>query len=307
MKSYKVNFYGLKLIKSKISEYLILILLKPEWEARKINLRDKNKKNNCLKLINNHVKVIFDKNYRHIHSIHLKVNYDSKNLNIINLAKTIDISIPIQNKFNIWINKHNFIYQNIVMKYLKKENDSDDSLYSLLQIINYLGLEWFMYINNHSKYFYKYFFIFAQNINLLLLSNILTIDIIKKNIAQFLNLIVINLKNIKCNIYTNTLDCIYLVDIIMIIKNNYYYLLKPSKSSLNNLIKKIRIQLYHKNHQGYWRINHNINLKQALKKIKNILNSWFLYYKLILQQSDIFEINTMINNVFYIWQIKQYT
>ena len=255
--------------------------MQPEWEAKKDSVFSLKILNffNCVK---SHMSAIlgFSGSYQKIQLVSLDLHrYNCKNIN----NKRVFRLIRIDSTFT---------------EYSKLLLD----LY-LFKIIKYIGLEWHIYTNMSSKKIHYNLCLLKKKQSWFLLCCNKYFDKIIESVSDFLFLVSIGLKNIKCNVYKYVKHIVYLDDINCIIKSSDKCFTAPSKRSIKELVQNIKQKLYHKNQQGFWRIN-SIRKLQKVFIVKKMLSRWFLYYSNALNKAGVLQISQTIDYILYKWQIK---
>lgn len=260
-----------------------------------------------MKIIKKHIFLLLKKYNTNCYIYTLKIqpelHYKSINNKYIN--NKFGNSFLIINQLNIYLHIQKIIGENIMFLYFVKYRNFYDKLCNLLSNILYIGLEWYLYINFHNKIIYQSLLLVYKKHAIFLLSNSMIINRAIKYISNFFSIMNINLKNIKCKIFKYITNYIHLIDIDLIIKHSANYIIKPSKLSVYYILSLIRNKLYHKNKQNYWRINNYKSSSEIILYIKNTLYYWYFYYLDILSQKEVLKINQVIDQIFYIWQIKK--
>lgn len=306
-KNYKTYYHGIQLIKYKIAQYSLFLLLKPEWEARYESFSYIYQSHEYTRIIKNHITVLFCTYSftKNIYSLKIKTQLNCKHINNKQIIQKLDNDSFKSNVLNIWLNQQNFENKNMLNTYLVQSINNQDNFSDFLDTIIYIGLEWYIYINLKIKFIYSKILISKQKESLLFVSINYIINLLLKNVANFLNLIDINLKFVKCIIYKYINHFIILDDFHIKIQNKVNLVVKISQQSITLINYAIRHKLYHKNRRGYWRANHYLHSTQAIFLIREILSNWYEYYHHIIDNQEEILINNTIDKLFYAWQMKK--
>ena len=303
----KTKYYGLQLIKNQITQYFLFLLLKPEWEAKYENFAYIYQSYEYIKVIKDHIIVLFDTYHscKNIYSLKIGTQLNCKHINKQKLTQKINKSYYISNTINIWLSYQNCINQNILLKYFIQSVNYENNLYKLLNTVMFTGLEWNIYINLKMPSIYLKILINKKQDYLFFISVSLIIDIILKSIANFLHLININLKSMKCHIYKYTNHSIVLDDINLIIQDKTKFIVKINQQSIKSVCRFIKHKLYHRNQFGYWRANNYLNSAQAIFFIRALLSKWYKFYHDVIASEELIVINNKVDRIFYAWQKKK--
>ena len=255
--------------------------MQPEWEAKKDSVFSLKILNffNCVK---SHMSAIvdFSGSYRKIQLVSLDLHRcDCKNISNKRVFRLISIDSTFTE------------YSKLLL-----------DLY-LFKIIKYVGLEWHIYTNMSSKKIHYNLCLLKKKQSWLLLCRNKYFDKIIESVSNFLFLVSISLKNIKCNIYKYVKYIVYLDDINCIIRGSNKCFTAPSKRSIRELVQDIKQKLYHKNKQGFWRIN-SIRKLQRVPTVKKMLSRWSLYYSNVLSKAGVLQISQTVDYILYKWQVK---
>lgn len=266
---------SLKTIKLEVAKYCVFVLLKPALDAK-----------NSLNFLNcspDHVKKILCSKHSAKSSqlTALGLNkYDNKNIadgQILSFSRIGPISSP---------------YLSMI-----------PSLY-IVKAIVHTGLEWHLYTNMQARQVSRILHVIKKNDSCFLLCRATYFDRLINYSGNYLSMLNINLKSVKC-VACQYPDCtICLNGTHCIIVNRYRYLCEPSKAAIADLVLKVKHKLYHKNTKGYWRANAYICPSEALLSIEKVLQLWVKYYSSMLSNLQMLTINQMIDYIFYKWQVK---
>lgn len=303
----QINIYSLKFIKSQISQYIVLLLLKPEWLGRieRCFLIKQNRK--YVQIITRHISKIFAKanKCKKINRIVIKSPLNSKNIEYKNLLITISSDQTISKWLYTWFNSQDFICDNVLLWYFIDHINRSNKLYEFLEILYYIGIEWYLYTNLKKSFLYLNLYLINQTKQILFLSNTLVTILIIRQISQFIHNKLINFKSVKCSIYKYYCKYVNLLDIEVNIRQSSRFIVKPSKQSIKYIFNILRNTLYHKNARGNWKINNYIKLNRLPFLVNHLLQLWYIYYSDIIDHLDIYKINHSIDNLFYSWQSKK--
>lgn len=303
----QINIYSLKFIKSQISQYIVLLLLKPEWLGRieRCFLIKQNKK--YVQIVTKHTSKIFAEanKCKKLNRVVIRSPLSSKNIQYQNLLITISSNQTILKWLYTWFDSQDFICDNVMLWYFIHHVNSNNKLYEFLEILYYIGIEWYIYTNLKNPFLYLNLYLINQTKQVLFLSNTLVAILVIKQMSQFIRNKLINFKHVKCSIYKYYYDYINLLDIEINIRQSSISIIKPSKQSIEYIFNILRHTLYHKNEKGNWRINNYIKTNKPLFLVNHLLQLWSVYYSQIVDQLDIHKINHSIDNLFYSWQAKK--
>nr|YP_010471140.1 hypothetical protein N4M48_pgp052 [Synarthrophyton patena]UVF62969.1 hypothetical protein [Synarthrophyton patena] len=295
----------LNYIKEKIQQDLALTLLQPEWNARYEKftyIQQANIYYNKLQQrINKLIKYVV-KSSINLQKIFINIDSDNKFINNQYLINKIQGIKFIHNKLNIWLNSSNHSCM-IAFNKLSNYYNINQTLCHLLQAILYIGLEWQVYINLKTKKIYKH--IIPINKKEIIYTTYFKFSNLKISILLFIKNFNIDFNYIKYkkeNIHKN---CMFFKNVIISVKANQKSIFKINNNSIKNLLCKIRSILYHKNYMNRWRLNASINSVIAKSKIEIILSTWKQFFNDFLDNTEIYEINIIINKIFYTWQMKK--
>ena len=298
-KKYKTSLYSLKLVKSQVIKDIIFSLLQPEWLAKlEHNSIVKYKK-----------KPIDAANKNLYEFIKISQTYKSRKQLILgftyykdkNIIKKICFNNVISSQLYTLLNRqNNQKYKPVINNCL----DQNNNLEQLLKVIAYIGSEWLIYINSQSQFIYSKIYLISNTKSHLYFCNLLMMPIIFKYLIEFFSNQLINLKDLKCSILDNYNNQIHLGEIELTLREKLINKQKLSSKSLEYLIAKIRLQLYHKNDQGFWRRNSYISIHKLLFFTTHLIKFWYSYYLNLLGSLDKKQLNTTLNTILYLWQRK---
>lgn len=299
-------------ITEKVYQYIIYLLLKPEWLPKleslfKIN---KDKDFSCtIKKINHFFTSCINHENKIISIYNQKLRRDSKYLDEKYLIKKLNTLQIFKTKILHWLYNEYFIEEKSEDNHIYKKNICYyDSLQELLEAILNTGIEWHVYNkwNNDNYFFYNvvlcnkkinhYYFNYCETTKSHQLSNC------------FLYSVGLNLLNYEHLIQKRNFCVTKFKDIQIIIKyivNKYQINTILSMESIQKLVYKIKRLLYHRNYSSYWRANSHLLLKEARTLILNSLLIWHKYYHNILTTNLIQYISKNINYIVYRWQLKK--
>lgn len=300
IRSLRVHKYNIiSFFKIKASEYLLYMLLKPEWEARcEISLLTTS---SSFKIKNIRTIIGVDSSVRKQKHIRICINYMF--ICYQRIMQKISSSESISCKLKQWLTSKKHITGNSV------DNShvfvvGTSGLKSLLQTIVTTGLEWHIYTNLKVKTIYKQInYIYQKQAILFAFScfNFIKLGIC---IAEFISYLAISANLIDCYQYNNRKYYIYFsnVNISASLLNNLT--IRPDEFSIKELFTRVRHTLYHKNKKGLWRVNTDISKQKAQYLLNNLLSAWRSNCCHALDESIVCQLNHDINNLAYIWQKK---
>ena len=294
----------LKFIQSKIIEQMVFLLIKPEWDIKCERFLLKQCNSKYIFSTTQPIATILKKYYS-ICSIVIQSQLNTKDLSINGIIKKVGLCEIISKQLSLLLKKQNFFYSTMQLRSINKHRQNNDELSTLLHIIIYTGLEWFIYVNLKHNDIYKKLYLTYQNEYMLFISNCVIVNRIAYCLAKFFNAINFNLKYFRCVIYryNNSVICFKNFDLKFYNPNKYKF--SPSKQSIKGIYNTIRNKLYHKNSQGYWRINQSINSSHAILFVNQILNTWYYDYYNFLDKTELFKISQVVEKILYMWQIKK--
>ena len=293
------------LLTEKIKQYILYLVLKPEWLPKfEYILKTNNWKYTFD--ITKRINIYFNNFVSHISKTAFIIVKTHKNClkyldtkYLINKLNTVSM---IQQQILYWLDISFFMDDCSVYTYWY------DYLWELLKRILNTGIEWNSYSKSNISYYFNYNILFYnvksyfcyfnsyKNVNNYDLNNCFlhAIKSTSNNKAWLKTQSIFNLMK-----FTDT----------YVKKENIYYkyqiTTKPSLRSIKELLYNFRKSLYHKNHNNYWRHNNYLSLVETHKAARRILSKWYLYYKNILYIDLIKHIDREINKIIYRWQLKQ--
>lgn len=307
MNKVQINISSLKFIKSQISQYIVLLLLKPEWLGRieRCFLIKQNKK--YMHIITRHISKIFANasKCKKLNRVVIRSPLNSKNIQYQNLLITISSNQTISKWLYTWFDNQSFVCDNIMIWYFIHRINRSHRLYEFLEILYYIGIEWHIYTNLKNPLLYLDLYLINQTKQILFLSNTLVTILIIKQVGQFIRHKLINFKHVNCSIYKYYYNYVDLIDVEVNIKQRSRSIIKPSKQSIQYILDTLRHTLYHKNEKGNWKINNYIKMNKPTFLINRLLQLWYINYSNIIDHLDICKINYSIDNLFYSWQAKK--
>lgn len=303
----QTSYRGLQLIKNRITQYVLFLLLKPEWEARYESFVYIHHKHQYIKIVKKHITKLFCiySSYKSTYSLKIKTQINYKDVSSQRVVQKLNNSQYISSILNTWLNQQNFINQNVLTRYLTQSIKYESNFYSLLDTIMYIGIEWYLYVNLKIKSIYLKIFINKQPNYLFLVSVSLITNMVLENIASFLDLVGMNLRSVKCIIYKYINHFVFLDNISIITKDKDNLVVKVSQQSIKSVYRLIKYKLYHKNKLGYWRANNFLTSTQAVFFVRAILSDWYKYYNDIVYTKELTFVNNKIDKIFYTWQMKK--
>lgn len=295
----------LKFIKSKIVEQTVFLLIKPEWDPRCEHFVPKQHNDKYIFSITKPIVTILKKHCS-IYSTIVQSQLNLKGPSTNSIIKRVSFCKTVSKQLSYLLKKQNFFDGNIQLESINECIQNNNELSKLFHIIMYIGLEWFIYTNLKCKDLYKSLYFTNQDRYLFFISNCVTINKIVYYLAKFFHARNFNLKYFRCVVYKYNNSIIYFKDVDLKFYNPSKYIFNPSKESIKDIYSKIRNKLYHKNSQGYWRINQSVNPAHAVLFVNQILNTWYDDYYNLLKKTELFKISQVAEEMLYIWQIKKY-
>lgn len=297
--SYKESFF----ISEQIKQYLVYLCLKPEWEARfepadRLTLNNSKQYYSLYRLSRFILKNKTGK-LKSIKKYCFTSKITAKCIDIKYLVSKIQPVTSILHYLQNWLSNR-YIIENLNNKiYL---NNTIDNLHQLLYRIMYCGFGWY----NTTLFNHNSFHIFADsNYNVRIYS------------ANFLNKLavknIINLVNYSIGIrYHHSYICNERFSQTLYLFSNYltnYY--KKNKSSIYIspfVYRYFKIQvkqiLYHRNFLQKWRSNNHLQLKYILKKIKNKIINFYLYYYPLINKLNVNNLMISLEDIIFRWTKK---
>lgn len=294
--SFKDSFF----ISEQIKQYLVYLCLKPEWEAR-FEPTDRFTLNNSKQyyslyrlsrfiLKNRAGKLKSLKNYCFTSTI------TTKCIDIQYLVSKIQPVTSIFHYLRHWLSNR-YIIDNLKNRiYL---NNTINNLHQLLYRIMYCGFGWYnINLLNHNS-----FYIFADNnCNIRIYSINFLNKLTFKNIMSIVNYS-LGIKYCQLHVCNKKLSkTLYLFSNYLI---NYY---KKSKSIIYIspfVYKYFKIQvrqiLYHQNSLYKWRLNNHLQLKYILKKIRNEMINFYLYYYPLINKRNVSSLMMSLEDIMFRW------
>lgn len=291
-------------MKSQIIKYSLCYLLKPEWLAKAEFFSGINENKKYLNIISRHLQTALDKCSKLHYSHKLKLNsfFGYKNNKIIDLTKKINSNRTISRYTYILQSNQNFI---------NKRNDTsisvdiEDSFQNFIRIINFIGLEWYIYINLHNKHLFKKLYLIENLNEKHYLSNLFNIIQLVLYFSKYSVIESMSFKQISTKISYKFNRLINFDFINIQINKNSKFVIKPNSNAVKLLSYAIRSKLYNKNYKGVWRIKNRIAVSQANLLITALTQFWLLKYSSIMNLQDRKQTTNAINKKFYLWQQKK--
>ena len=297
----------MKLIKLKLSHNVLLLLLKPQWLLQlEKNFFIKQKKQYIV-IISDQISKILIKSpkYRKISKVTLNTNLDLKNIQVKKIFNNIGLDSTLKQWLYNYLVKLNYLQSICASTYNFLYFSNLNEISELCTAIYFHGLEWFIYTNSLYKLMYLNLCLIYKVPELIIVTHESIVNRLMQNICNFVNLQSFNLKKIYCNFCQYSIKSLQ-INIVKIKKNiDSVYLVKPSKNFLKSTFKMIRSKLYCKNRDGYWRARNNISINKAVFFSNFLLHCWYRYYFSIVSDVDILEVNKLVDNLLYSWQVKK--
>jgi len=303
----EISLHCLQLIKIRLSQDLLLLLIQPKWLVKLERSVFIQKQKQYILIISQHISKILikSKQYRTISKVTINTFLDLKNINLKKWLNKIDRNPSIIKwLFNYLIKqkytKNNFVEINSLF-YLTNRNE----LPELFRAIYFTGLEWFFYTNKVNKAMYTNLYMTYQQQNLVIAMNKYLINRLIRCVGYFINCQFFNLKKIYCNVYQHCTSFLKINTITIKRTQSTEFSIKPSKQFMNSLISSIRSKIYYKNQYGYWRMQTITSIQRTIPFIKFLLQYWYRYYFSIVDTLDILNLNKRVDNLLYLWQTKK--
>lgn len=312
-------------IREKISQYILYLCIKPEWEARfepiiKSNITYLDIYSFHNRLINFFKnKLISQKNKKY--GYYLKYQIDKKYIDLNYFIYKITCTSFIKTKISNWLNNQYFS-EEYLYKIKKRSillfNDSNN-LFKFFIKIFYTGIEWYSFYDSLFKLQFYDYFIFKNNRYFQYKNYWIQVYLNKsQNYSKsyfftILEALGFSYQNLKIFYIHAQRDKISFIDYF--IKNNQLInILKQYKESslieikqkvFNLFLYKIKNILYHKNLYEKWRPNINSIINECFKIINFQFIKWYQYYDEIISKESILEYYQIIDLILYKW-IKKY-
>nr|UAT97135.1 hypothetical protein Ahn.pli.UK.pt_236 [Ahnfeltia plicata] len=304
--------------KDKVKQYLVYLCLQPEWTAKLEPLYYESR-NTSKNRLDARIKRFFCTNFKFkaysmcslIISNKHAVKYISKEY----LCKKLQTIPSIVSNINLWLDQQGFLEPLINSKtgweWLLPE---EDKLFMLIEKIIYTGLEWSIFsctqlrykINNNCKFLV----IFYDKSKFFYFDNCQICFYLVKDIQNFFvavgcdpNLIVLN--NIQAN--SSNLKILEFSLTNKIKSYKYKYAVEPSKKAIENLIRKIKYLLYHKNQKSKLRSSNHLSISLSTKLIYIDLYNWHMYFNQTVDLDMKNRIYCVVEEILYRWYTKRST
>lgn len=303
----EISLHSLQLIKMRLSQDLLLLLLQPKWLVKLERSFFIQKQKQYILIISQHISKILikSKQYKTISKITIDTFLDLKNIQLKKWLNKIDHNSSIIKWLFNYLMKQKYIKNNFIaidnLFYLTNKNE----LSELFKAIYFTGLEWFFYTNKIDKAMYINLYVTYQRHNLVIATNKYLINRSIKCIGYFIKWQFFNLKKIYCNVYQYSIPFLNINTITIKKTQSTECLIKPSKLFVNFLVSSIRSKIYCQNQYGYWKIQTNVSLHRMITFIKFLLQYWYRYYFSIIDTLDILNLNKRVDNILYLWQTKK--
>lgn len=294
------------LVKEKVKQYILFLLLQPEWKARFENiLCIKQSVGDSKKTVVKSAFKSFYKIHKSLRQMNVDIDLGTKHINSEYLISKINSIKYVTTKLNLWLNSQSLFDHSygIIQKKSIYYNQDKNCLYKLLQKVIYTGIEWHIYINLKKQKIYKRFILLSED-KLFFISDTGSSNL-NIYVAMFIEKLNINLNLVKYSSQKIFDQRIYLTHTEVFITPSSSFKVNLSSNFVKLLLSSIRSVLYHKNHLGQWRLNPYWASNQAKSAIKKILLDWYKSYYHILDSTQIFKVNMIINKIFHTWQIKK--
>lgn len=184
---------------------------------------------------------------------------------------------------------------------------NEDLLLDLIEHILHVGLEWYLYSQLKTNYFYRCVLTLMYTKDIYIFSKSIFSSLIKKFLFLFIKSIGFSRCNVNCK--QNHKNKILFLDALINpfdTCNSYKEIsIIMNQDSIKYLFYQIRQLIYHKNRIGYWRINNHLTYSQAINKIRQIMVEWYTYYSLLLDLKQLSDINVSISSIVYCWKSKK--
>ena len=304
---FEVSLHSLQIIKMRLSQNLLLLLLEPKWLAKLERSFFIQKQKKYVLIISQHISKILikSKQYKTISKITIDTVLDLKNIHVKKWLNKIDHNPSIKKWLFNYLVKQKYIKNNFIATnnhfYLTNKNE----LPELFKAIYFTGLEWFFYTNRMNKTMYINLYMTYQRHSLVIVTNKYLINRSIKCISCFINWQFFNLKKIYCNVYQYSISFLNINKITIKRTQSTEFLIKPSKQCVDSLISNIRSKIYYRNQYGYWKIKTNTSLHKIIPFIKFLLQFWYRHYFSIIDTLDILNLNRKVDNLLYLWQTKK--
>nr|AYR06499.1 hypothetical protein [Rhodogorgon sp.] len=302
-------------IKEKMKQYTIFLVLKPEWQSKLEVSSLSSSQKMYSKEVETRLSTFFT-NYFYAKpnmncGLGLQLDTIIKYIDKKYLLRKLNTITCIRVYISNWLDSQYFCeFPNITEDSIWYTYGSlyCDQLWILLQKIILSGIEWYLYIRLQFIQFHTKLIILMKHSTCFLLGKDLYYSELGLCIINFMKSIGISVRRknytkIKCNV--NTIKIADESIVIRLIHSKYSNIsLKPGEYCIKKLLQKIKSILYHKNKNNKWRVN-KIDLHHALYRTNEILSRFYMYYLAILDSEVVTEINSIVDNLFYSWQIKR--
>nr|YP_010336311.1 putative reverse transcriptase/maturase [Goniotrichopsis reniformis]UNJ14717.1 putative reverse transcriptase/maturase [Goniotrichopsis reniformis] len=178
-----------------------------------------------------------------------------------------------------------------ILNYGLQYHIQDNTLFQKIRFSECLSNTSIIYLT----YGYNLFILCYSNLQKKILVNTLKIQFKALNLYLEQNTIVINYTSTKIN---------FLGFSIILHSNNIYLI--PDLINQKQLIYSIRKILYKKDSLGRTRALSHLTLEEAIYKINPLIKLWYQYYVICTNNYYFIELDRIINNTIYRWQIKKY-
>nr|YP_009297758.1 hypothetical protein Kuma_058 [Kumanoa americana]AOM67492.1 hypothetical protein Kuma_058 [Kumanoa americana] len=297
-----------KILQEEINKKIIYWLLEAEWKA-KIEFNSKVQKYTIekIKLLHNttYFKKIFYLEFKQIiYPRHIPIQYLILKLQSFKWINKQILSV-LHGEYNIHA-------RNQLNKFKKQDSKHISSLLNLLSEIIYIGFRWSIFRQTKANQ-YKHLLSWEIITNT---TQILYFDQSWQNLQQIQLIIQNFLKKVDCFVtkpkicYVLNFKNIFCFDHIVFTLKNIGVLkiltIKPNITSIKNLTKLIKDNIYHKDKFGRIRANTSITLKNLINKLNIYLKMYQQYLSRIIDKSYLLNIACIIDEIIYRWMKKKY-
>ena len=298
---------SLRLIKLKLSHDILLLLLKPQWLLQLEKSFSIKQKKEYIVIISNQISKILTKSSKHrkISKVTLNINLDLKNIRLKKIFNKISSDATLKQCLYNYLVKLNYLQSTFASTYDFLCFSPLNEIPKLCKIIYFHGLEWSIYTNNLYKLLYLHLCLIHKGTRLIIMTNISVVNKLIRTICIFTYLQSFNLKKIYCDFCQYSRKALQ-INIVKVRKEtNRPYVVKPGKDFLKATLKIIRSRIYCKNKDGHWRARNDISIDRAIFFSNFLLHHWYRYYLNIINDVDILEMNKLVDNLLYSWQVKK--
>nr|QJH88265.1 hypothetical protein [Pterocladia lucida] len=277
-----------KYLIDKIKQYIIYVSIKSDWEAK----LEPCILSQSIKSINKPLKLCIKQNNNSISFNLLTFSSCIKHINMKYLILKMQSLLHINSSIKEWVGTRS-ILEPLNLNYMYQYSSDYYSLYRYINYIILNGIEWFHltkvfnYINEHKKILECKLYIFKMNIY-----------IFSHSTKYVENLLI---------------DYIFLSNAISLIikskKVNFSYSKYINKHQIfliKSYIKRVKLDLYHKDTLGRLRSNKHLNTFGVAYKLKHDFEIFYKNHGKFFDIADTIYLCKTIETIFFYWLNKKY-